>query len=209
MAETSKGTPARAPREPRHKAREAAVQMLYQWEVGRQPMPEVIRSFWTHAPAASASYPEALQAFASTLAAGTVERVAELDRHLSEAAKNWRVERNPVRPNRAEHVEFQSVVERLGLVRHTGGHVQHLPLADDDVVAAHPEPDRALQDVGHLLAVVGVHRHQGAPLQVDLRQGLAFPGHDLPGEHLGDLLEGNFVPAVQAGGGGHTVSDRV
>ena len=93
MADTSKGAPARAPREPRHKAREAAVQMLYQWEVGRQPMPEVIRSFWTHAPAASASYPEALQAFASTLAAGTVEHVAELDRHLAEAAKNWRVER--------------------------------------------------------------------------------------------------------------------
>ena len=41
MAEASNGAPARATREPRHKAREAAVQMLYQWEVGRQPMPEV------------------------------------------------------------------------------------------------------------------------------------------------------------------------
>ena len=80
----------------RHQARAAAVQMLYQWEVGRQPMPEVVRSFWTHGPAATASYPEALQAFASGLALGTAEHVAELDRHLGEAAKNWRVERMTV-----------------------------------------------------------------------------------------------------------------
>lgn len=93
MADPSPAAPVRTPREPRHKAREAAVQMLYQWEVGRQPMPEVIRSFWTHAPAATAAFPEALQAFASMLAAGTAEHVKALDGHLADAAKNWRVER--------------------------------------------------------------------------------------------------------------------
>lgn len=96
MADPTPAPSVRTPREPRHKAREAAVQMLYQWEVGRQPMPEVVRSFWTHGPAATVSYPEALQAFASGLALGTAEHVAELDRHLGEAAKNWRVERMTV-----------------------------------------------------------------------------------------------------------------
>ena len=37
------------------------------------------------------------------------------------------VPRRPVFPSGAEHVEFERIVERLGLVRHPGRHVQHLP----------------------------------------------------------------------------------
>ena len=32
-------------KEARHRAREAAVQMLYQWEVGRDPIAEVVLTF--------------------------------------------------------------------------------------------------------------------------------------------------------------------
>ena len=37
-------------RDSRHGAREAAIQMLYQWEVGRIPIDEVAKAFWTQAP---------------------------------------------------------------------------------------------------------------------------------------------------------------
>ncbi len=65
---------------------------------------------------------------------------------------------------------------------------------------------RALQDVGHLLALVRVHRHERAALEIDLRQHLALAGDDLLRDHLGDLFERDLVPAVQARHGGHTAS---
>ena len=55
----------------------------------------------------------------------------------------------------------------------------------------------ALQHVGHLLALVRVHRHDRAALQVDLRHHLALAGDDLARDHLGDFFERDFVPAIE------------
>jgi N utilization substance protein B len=82
----------RQPLESRHRAREAAVQMLYQWEVGRQAVDEVARTFWTHTPD-EAPLGEDLRAFATTLATGTAEHVAKIDPLITEAAEHWRIER--------------------------------------------------------------------------------------------------------------------
>lgn len=82
----------RPPMESRHRAREAAVQMLYQWEVGRASMDDVRQTFWTHAPE-DAPLTEDLRAFATTLAAGTAEHVAALDPLITDAAEHWRIER--------------------------------------------------------------------------------------------------------------------
>jgi N utilization substance protein B len=78
----------------RHRGREAAVQMLYQWEVGRLPLEEV-RRVWgamTRDADADPITPE-LAAFAASLAEGVVAHVAELDPLISEAAAHWRIER--------------------------------------------------------------------------------------------------------------------
>lgn len=80
-------------REARHKAREAAVQMLYQWEVGRASMIEVKQTFWAQHPGGSEAMPEDLQAFASGLATGVVAEVERLDPLIAEAAEHWRIER--------------------------------------------------------------------------------------------------------------------
>jgi len=49
----------------RHRARESAVQMLYQWEVGQQPdLEEVIRTFWAANLPGSESAPESVRTFA-------------------------------------------------------------------------------------------------------------------------------------------------
>jgi N utilization substance protein B len=78
--------------ESRHRAREAAVQMLYQWEVGRVSMHDVLQTFWSHPPEGT-PLTEDLRAFATSLASGTAENVAAIDPLIVDAADNWRIER--------------------------------------------------------------------------------------------------------------------
>ena len=65
------------------------------------------------------------------------------------------------------------------LMRRVRGNVQDFALPDDDFFAADEKAKRALEHVGHLFALVRVHRHQRAALEVGLREHLAFAGHDL------------------------------
>jgi N utilization substance protein B len=83
----------RLPRESRHRAREAALQILYQWEVGRIPMDEVLASFWAEGPPEAVALSDALRLFAATLATGVAEHLAQVDPVIAEAAQHWRLER--------------------------------------------------------------------------------------------------------------------
>jgi N utilization substance protein B len=83
----------RPQREERHRAREAAVQMLYQWEVGRASLPDVMQTFWTHQPPDAEPVSEDQQVFATALAAGVIGAVAEIDPLIAAAAEHWRIER--------------------------------------------------------------------------------------------------------------------
>ena len=83
----------RPAREIRHRAREAAVQMLYQWEVGKVSMFEVGQTFWTDGPLESEALPDDLRAFATRLAMGVAGTVTDLDPLIGQAADNWRIER--------------------------------------------------------------------------------------------------------------------
>jgi transcription antitermination protein NusB len=79
----------------RRRGRVAALQMLYQWEVGRVPMPEVRRMYW-HGDDERGDPSDRSRSFATTLADGTVEHVAEIDALLEASAEHWRVARMPV-----------------------------------------------------------------------------------------------------------------
>ena len=83
----------RAPKESRHHAREAALQMLYQWEVGRVSMFEVRQTFWSHGAETREPLSDELRAFATSLADGVAARVEALDPIVAEAAEHWRIER--------------------------------------------------------------------------------------------------------------------
>ena len=83
----------RVSKEPRHRGREAAVQMLYQWEVGRASMPEVIQTFWLDERPGAASLVAGHRAFAQKLATGVADTVGDLDPAIVEAAEHWRIER--------------------------------------------------------------------------------------------------------------------
>jgi N utilization substance protein B len=80
----------------RRQGREAALQMLYQWEVGRLTLPEVRRLFWRMSEDARLTVSDRARSFATTLADGTVEHVAEIDPLIEQSADNWRLARMPV-----------------------------------------------------------------------------------------------------------------
>ena len=83
----------RAPKEQRHRAREAALQMLYQWEVGRLSMREVHQTFWTHDDETGEPLGQELRDFSMSLADGVAATVDELDPMIAKAAEHWRIER--------------------------------------------------------------------------------------------------------------------
>lgn len=83
----------RAPKEARHRARQAALQMLYQWEVGRLSMAEVRQTFWSHDDEMEEPLGAELREFALALADGVASNVAALDPLIAEAAEHWRLER--------------------------------------------------------------------------------------------------------------------
>jgi N utilization substance protein B len=72
----------------RRKGRELAVQMLYQWDVGRQPIETVLESFWELTEGSDAT-----QVYTRRLVKGTVEHLEAIDALISSHAENWRLER--------------------------------------------------------------------------------------------------------------------
>jgi N utilization substance protein B len=86
-------TAPRPGRESRHHAREAALQMLYQWEVGRTSLPDVLQTFWLHERPSAGALSDDHRLFAETLAAGVVADVGNIDPIIVESAEHWRIER--------------------------------------------------------------------------------------------------------------------
>jgi N utilization substance protein B len=80
------------PGDSRHRGREAALQMLYQWEVGRTSIDDVSRTFWSSGTAGEPPS-EQVRAFAATLAHGVAAQTAQIDPLIAEAAEHWRLER--------------------------------------------------------------------------------------------------------------------
>lgn len=92
-ARTERPASSRTGMEPRHRAREAAIQMLYQWEVGRASLPEVLQTFWLQEPTSPEPLAEEHRTFAAGLARGVVTEVGNIDPIIAEAAEHWRLER--------------------------------------------------------------------------------------------------------------------
>jgi len=76
-------------------ARDVAVQMLYQWEVGRASASEVAESFWRIGEI-DETISERVRERAQELVRGTVEHVGQIDRILEDASRNWRLDRMPI-----------------------------------------------------------------------------------------------------------------
>jgi N utilization substance protein B len=74
----------------RRQAREAALQILYFWEMGGADPREAIDAFFeAHQPDA----PAEVVAFATALVLGTIGEVSDLDRAIERHSRHWRLER--------------------------------------------------------------------------------------------------------------------
>ncbi len=89
----------------RTRAREAALQLMYQMEIGRASADEAIVTYWPVHDAGEA-LSEPLRQFANGLVRGTTERRAEIDAIITAHAQNWRLERMVV---------IDRIVLRLGV----------------------------------------------------------------------------------------------
>lgn len=72
----------------RHKARQYALQMLFQWEIGKQEPQRIEDGFWRIARAEKST-----RAFANELFEGVAENASELDALVAAHTDNWRLER--------------------------------------------------------------------------------------------------------------------
>jgi N utilization substance protein B len=74
----------------RRKARECALQMLFQWDLGKDTPESVEKLFWSNTRWID---DEAVREFASRLFRGTVAQIDEIDSRIRKHAENWRMER--------------------------------------------------------------------------------------------------------------------
>ena len=80
----------------RRRAREAALQILYQWDVGRGDVNRAVETFFGHQWPDAQPAPDEVRMFASALARDTVTRLDAIDAVVAETAQNWRPERMAV-----------------------------------------------------------------------------------------------------------------
>ncbi len=72
----------------RRVARECALQMMYELDVGKHSKDEILRTYWQ-----MNEHPQKVRDFADLLFEGTVQRLKEIDKVIQQHTKNWRLGR--------------------------------------------------------------------------------------------------------------------
>jgi len=78
----------------RHKSREQTLQMLFEWDLRRAPLDEIVRGYYGSLLIREDSVAKPrVDAFAQQLLQGVTEEIAAVDELIGRHAANWRVER--------------------------------------------------------------------------------------------------------------------
>jgi transcription antitermination protein NusB len=75
----------------RRKAREYALQMMFQWNITHDTIDQIKANFWE-----GQDEPEETRTFAETLASQSIANVERIDRLIERHAENWRLDRMAV-----------------------------------------------------------------------------------------------------------------
>ena len=75
----------------RRKAREYALQMLFQWDITHDSIEQIVSTFWE-----GQDEPEETRVFAEKLASGAIANVEKIDGLVARHAENWRLDRMAV-----------------------------------------------------------------------------------------------------------------
>ncbi len=74
----------------RTQSRECALQILYQYEMNPEPMPEILKFFWSQQ---DEGFADDVRVFAEKLALGVMENLQEIDKVVEKYADNWELSR--------------------------------------------------------------------------------------------------------------------
>lgn len=76
----------------RRKARECALQMLFQYDLARQPVDELIQTYWGELAEAA----DEVRDFANDLTKGVISHLEEIDDRIRQRTEHWRIPRMAV-----------------------------------------------------------------------------------------------------------------
>ena len=79
----------------RHKARQQALQILFQWDVRKHPVSDSIAAYYGPLQIDPASAAIKHDEFIDGLVRGTVDQVSDIDTRITRHAEHWRIERMP------------------------------------------------------------------------------------------------------------------
>jgi N utilization substance protein B len=79
----------------RHRSRQRALQVLYQWDMTKRPVSEAISSFYNTLYSEENKERPERDEFMEELATGTSEMAFDIDHRIAEKSENWKLERMP------------------------------------------------------------------------------------------------------------------
>jgi N utilization substance protein B len=80
----------------RHRARQQALQLLFQWDLRRTPLEEIMRGYYDSLLVSEETYSRPRpDEFAEALSRGVIEELPQIDERIARNAANWRLERMP------------------------------------------------------------------------------------------------------------------
>lgn len=79
----------------RHRSRQRALQVLYQWDVTKQSVESAIQAYYDTLYSEENEDPPGRDSFMEELAKGTCEVAPDLDRRIQQNSQHWRLERMP------------------------------------------------------------------------------------------------------------------
>jgi N utilization substance protein B len=81
----------------RHRSRQRALQVLYQWDLTKQPVEKAISTYYDglYSEDSSEARPKR-DKFMEDLATGASEMASDLDRRIAEKSEHWKLERMPL-----------------------------------------------------------------------------------------------------------------
>jgi N utilization substance protein B len=80
----------------RHRSRQRALQVLYQWDMTKQPVDQVISSFYETLYSEEEKPAPGRDEFMEELVTGTSEMATAIDDRIVAKSENWKIDRMPV-----------------------------------------------------------------------------------------------------------------
>ena len=80
----------------RHRSRQRALQVLYQWDMNKGPVEDAISSFYGTLYSDDGEQQPGRDEFMEELAKGTSGMASDIDHQISAKSENWKIERMPI-----------------------------------------------------------------------------------------------------------------